>query len=186
LTSADEPLIGKRLQLLTQALPSSSRVALLWDPRLSAYYPGRWIEEPARALGIELLSLQVDGPDELDSVFQAAVREHADALYVRVSPMLITHRAQVAALAAEYGLPSMYELDVAVRAGGLMAYMGSIPEMHRRAAYFVDRILKGAKPADLPVEQPMTFDFIVNMKTAQALGVTFPHEILLQITEVIQ
>jgi putative ABC transport system substrate-binding protein len=185
LTSANDRLLGKRLQLLTEAAPPVARVAVVWESRVGPF-PHLPFEQPAQALGIEILALEVQDPDGLDGAFEAAVRDHADAVYVIGTPLTVRNRARVVALAAHHRLPAMYEVDVEARAGGLMAYQASRLAMERRAAYFVDRILKGTKPADLPVEQPMTFDFVVNMKTARELGITFPREILLQVTEVIE
>jgi putative tryptophan/tyrosine transport system substrate-binding protein len=177
-------LTGKRLQLLIEAVPGLSRVAVLSDTvssLVSADY-----ESFARTLGVQLLPLEVRAPDELESAFEAATSEHVGGLYVQLLPLLSSNRARVVALAAEHRLPAMYGGRVFVDDGGLMTYEHRIADSHRRSAYYVDRILRGVKPADLPVEQPMRFDFILNLKTAQALGITFPNEIMLQVTEVIQ
>src|SRR5439155_3326640 len=123
---------------------------------------------------------------ELDRVFEAASRDAVDALIVLTTPITLANAARVVTLAAKHRLPAMYDQREYVDVGGLMVYAQSFVDSHRRAAYYVDRILKGAKPADLPVEQPMTFEFVVNLKTAQALGITFPNEIMLQVTDVIQ
>jgi putative ABC transport system substrate-binding protein len=130
--------------------------------------------------------LQLRSPEELDTAFETAVREGADAAYVATAPLFNIDRPRVVGLAAQHRLPTMYQTVEYVPIGGLLGYEAADNELQRRAAYFVDRILKGAKPSDLPVEQPMRFDFVVNMKTARELGISFPREILLQVTEVIE
>jgi putative tryptophan/tyrosine transport system substrate-binding protein len=137
-------------------------------------------------LGVTLVPFEVQEPDDIDRGFAAFREERAGALLVVTSPLLRNYARRIAELAAESGLPAMYASRENVEAGGLMSYGTSIEALYRRAAYYVDRILRGTKPADLPVEQPMTFDFVVNLKAAQALGITFPNEIMLQVTEVIQ
>jgi putative ABC transport system substrate-binding protein len=124
--------------------------------------------------------------DGFVGAFETAAREGADGLLMLPSQFLSREAARIVDLAARYRLPTMYTGRNFVDVGGLMAYGANVAHAYRRAAYYVDRILKGAKPADLPVEQPMTFDFVVNLKTAQALGITFPDEIMLQVTEVVQ
>jgi putative ABC transport system substrate-binding protein len=124
--------------------------------------------------------------EDITPAFLEARNRHAGAALVLASPVLETDRIQVAAIAAQNQLPTIYPVREFVEAGGLMAYGASFIGLYHRAAYYVDRILKGTKPADLPVEQPMTFEFVVNMKTARELGITFPHEVALQITEVIE
>ena len=135
---------------------------------------------------MQVQSLEVNAPEDFERAFAAATRERADGLIVFGDNLTASHGPEIAALAAKYRLPTMYETRLLVDAGGLMAYGPNNASLYKRAAYYVDRLLKGATPADLPIEQPMTFDFVVNMKTAQALGVTFPNEIMLQVTEVIE
>jgi putative ABC transport system substrate-binding protein len=178
----------KRLELLKQAVPTASRVGVLWD----AATPGsstalEWGEyrDAARVLGVELVSLDVRSANNLDRALEAAEQERVDAL-VFIPPLGVLRAPQIPEFAARNRLPSMALFREEVQAGALMAYGPSWPYLYRRAAYYVDRILKGAKPADLPVEQPMTFDFVINLKTAQALGLTIPEQVLLQATEVIQ
>ena len=178
---------GKALQLLKDAMPTASRVAVLWDPT----EPGRRMqateaEDAARALGLEVHLLEARSPAELDSLFTAMARERVDAVLVHPSQMLWTHRARIAALAAQSRLPTMGVTSWWAEAGGLMSYGPNLVDQHRRAAYYVDRILKGTKPADLPVEQPMKFEFIINLTTAKALGITMPPSLLLLADEVIQ
>jgi putative tryptophan/tyrosine transport system substrate-binding protein len=181
-------LDGKQLQLLQEAVPTLTRVAILFDRATDRAQPvGREpFEAAARTLGLELQFLGTSRPEDLEPVFDTATRNHADGLLVGTGGVLGGNLTRIAELAIQHRLPSIWQLSDAVDRGGLMAYAPNRVAQYRRAAYYVDRILKGAKPADLPVEQPMTFDFVVNMKTAQALGIVFPHEIMLQVTEVIQ
>jgi putative tryptophan/tyrosine transport system substrate-binding protein len=187
LTNFARQLGPKRLELLHEALPGVARVAYLWDRATSTEPITSFeiAEGPAQVLGLQLQSLEIREPGNLDAAFEAASREHAEALSV-VSPIATGQRAQVLALAAHYRLPAMYNTVEFVREGGLMSYGPDRLAQYRRAAYYVDRILKGGAPADIPVEQPMRFDFVINLQTAQALGLTIPHHVLLQATEVIQ
>jgi putative ABC transport system substrate-binding protein len=182
-----EHLGPKQLELLKQTIPNLSRVAVPLEAHLEGVarsVPA--LQSAAEALGVHLQLLPVREAADIDAAFEAAAREHVGALLLGGAAIFAAHRLRVVELAAEYGLPAMYWGTEFVQAGGLMAYAANLSAQFRRAAYYVDRILKGTKPADLPVEQPMTFDFVVNMKTAQALGITFPNEIMLQVTEVIQ
>jgi putative ABC transport system substrate-binding protein len=180
-------LSAKRLQLLQETVPGLTRVGVPWDPANSGEtIQVREIQKAGEALGVQVLALPVNGANDLEPAFDTATRERVGGLLVFADPFFSNQRAQVVGLAARSRLPAMYTLREFVDAGGLMAYGPNADALFRRAPYYVDRILKGAKPADLPVEQPMTFDFVVNMKTAQALGITFPNEIMLQVTEVIQ
>jgi putative ABC transport system substrate-binding protein len=186
LTSIAEVLIGKQLQLLSEAVPTMARVLVLYDVDPANGTVNReTYEQAARTLGVQVQFVGVGRPEDFGGVFAAAVREHTDALFLDPTPLFRQHGARIVELAAQHGLPAMYYRREFVESGGLMSYTGQRSELWRRAAYYVDRILKGTKPADLPVEQPMTFDFVVNQKTAQALGITFPNEIMLQVTEVV-
>jgi putative ABC transport system substrate-binding protein len=177
---------AKRLQLLKEAFPAASRVAAVWNPAEPASaLEFKEVQSAARVLGVTLQSVEVREPNELESAWEAVTSEHADALVTFAHAFTIFHSRRIIDLAAQTRLPAMYGLKEFVEDGGLMAYGPNLRKSYRRAAYYVDRILKGAKPADLPIEQPMTFEFAVNLKTAQTLGITFPHEILLQVTEVI-
>src|SRR5262249_3207289 len=140
----------------------------------------------ARDLGIQMQVLRVAYPEDLDRVFAAVTEDPTAGLFVQDTPLTDIVRDRIIALASKHRLPAIYGRRDYVVAGGLMSYEPRITELWRRAAYYVDRILKGAKPADLPVEQPMTFDFVVNLKTARELGITLPNEIMLQVTDVIQ
>jgi putative tryptophan/tyrosine transport system substrate-binding protein len=178
-------LAGKRLQLLTEAAPSISRVAILRDAntaRLShADYEGL-----AHRVGLEIQFLDVRPPDELDHALASVTGGRAHALSVEEGPLLTAHRGRIVGFAAEHRLPTMYFRRLFVEEGGLMSYEPRLTDLYRRAAYYVDRILKGTNPAVLPIEQPMTFDFVINLQTAQALGLTIPQHVLLQATEIIQ
>jgi putative tryptophan/tyrosine transport system substrate-binding protein len=140
----------------------------------------------AQALGVTLQSVEVRTLDEFEPAFTAMTRERPDALYITADSVHQRYIEQIIAFAATSGLPAIYQVPEHAIAGGLMAYGASIPALFRRAATYVDKILKGAKPAELPVEQPMKFDLIMNLKTAQALGLTIPPTLLFQATEVIR
>ena len=177
----------KRLELLREAVPSLSRVVLLLDARS----PDRRAQQhdceaAARGLGVQLLPLEVRGPDEFAGAFQAATQGHAQALLMVQSPLFRTYEAQLAALALASRLPTMAGEVGYAQAGGLMNYGPHLPDSWYRAASYVDKILKGAKPADLPVEQPMKFELVINLKTAQVLGITMPPSLLLLADEVIR
>ena len=176
-------LVGKRLELLTEAVPGVSRVAVLGPPG----HPD-WSEltVAAQALGIQLHPLPVTSPDEFEPALAAALREHANALIVLPDPITNYYTRQIVNLVTQSRLPAMYALKGYVTVGGLMAYGPSIPALYWRAASYVDRILKGAKPADLPVEQPTQFELVINLKTAEALGLTIPPTLLFQADEVIR
>jgi putative tryptophan/tyrosine transport system substrate-binding protein len=180
-------LAGKRLELLAGALPRASRVAVLRNSSNAATaLTLRETQNAAAILGVPIQALDVRGPEDFDGAFDAAISERADAMIIVVDPFMLQYRARIADIAARSRLPTMYTVRELVDSGGLMAYGANLLALFRRASYFVDRILKGTQPADLPVEQPMTFEFVVNLKAAQALGITFPNEIMLQVTEVIQ
>jgi putative tryptophan/tyrosine transport system substrate-binding protein len=177
-------LSGKRLQLLRDMLPAVSRVAVLAASTTSPTQV-RETEVAARALGLLLQLLEVDNSDDLEPAFEAAAAARAEALVVLLGAPLVAAAEAIAELSIARHLPSIAPDRRFIEAGGLMSYGPNLTNMWRRVAYYVDRILKGTQPADLPVEQPMTLDFVVNMKTAAALGITFPNEIMLQVTEVI-
>jgi len=179
---------GKRLELLKEAVPTASRVAVLFNPaNISAVHQGREMEGAAQSLGIHLHALEVRRADELERAFATATREGVGALMVfrdlLTSGML---RTQIIHLATTSRLPVMSEEREFVDAGGLLSYSPSLADLNRRAATYVDKILKGTKPADLPVEQPIKFEPVVNLKTAQALGLTLSPGLLFQADEVIK
>jgi putative tryptophan/tyrosine transport system substrate-binding protein len=178
---------GKRLELLKEALPHVSRVAVLWNAANPASPDElRAIEAAARVLGLQLHALAVGNPDELDSVFAAMTREGAEAFITLADAVLWNRRTRVVALAAQHHLPAMFDAREFADAGGLMAYGPHVPDSYRRAAVYVDKILKGAQPADLPVERPVKFELVINLKTAKALGITIPPHLLLLADEVLQ
>ncbi len=186
--TASPQIYGKHLQLLKEALPKVSGVAVLWNPGNPAHtLMLREAEVAAQALGLKLQLLEARGPDNFESALAAMTRERAGALLVLTPDlMFFQHRTRLADLAAKRRLPTMFGIRDFVEAGGLMAYGTNIRENFRRAATFVDKILKGAKPADLPVEQPTRFELVINLKTAKALGLTIPWSLLLRADQVIE
>jgi putative tryptophan/tyrosine transport system substrate-binding protein len=180
-------LLGKRLELLTQTLPGLARVGTVATVGSYAAEPTvRDTRDAAHALGVELLVLEVQRPDEIPGAFEAAAGQGAQALLQLPVPLGSLAPQGIVASVEKSRLPAMYISRGYVEVGGLMSYGPSVLDSGRRVATYVDKILKGAKPADLPVEQPMRFDFAINMNTAQALGLTIPQHVLLQATEVIQ
>jgi putative tryptophan/tyrosine transport system substrate-binding protein len=188
ITEMGPELAVKQMEMLKQTVPGLSRMGILRDSGAggSLAGPGRQREVAAQVLGLVLYDVDVAGPGGVDGAFEIAVRDSVDGLLVRPGAGTLANVGLIAERAIQHGLPTIYDRRVFVIAGGLMAYGPSFLEIGRRGAYYVDRILKGTRPADLPVEQPMRFDFVVNLKTAQALGLTIPHHVLLQATEVIQ
>jgi putative ABC transport system substrate-binding protein len=185
--SVGPEIFGKGLDLLKEAVPKVQRVAVLSNPGNPGHAVAiRNVNDAARALGVQLLLLEAPGPGELNSAFAAMLKERVVALLVVTDPVFIAHRAQLADLAARNRRPAMYTIRDFVDAGGLMSYGPSLVAQYRRAAVFVDKILKGAKPADLPVEQPTTFELVINLKAAKALGLTIPQSLLGRADEVIQ
>jgi putative ABC transport system substrate-binding protein len=178
-------LTSKRLELFKAALPEMSRVAALWDPATGATY-FRPMEAAARSLAVQLQALEVRGPDDFDSAFQSARKGGVGGLVILPSTFFYAHRVRLVRLEATNRLPAMYYRREFVEAGGLMSYGPNFSEFYRCAATYVDKILKGAKPADLPVEQPMKFELVLNLKTAQALGLTIAPLVRFQADEVIQ
>ena len=178
---------GKRLELLKELLPRLSRVAVLWNA--ANPYPAIVFKETqaaGRKLGIEVHSLEVRGPDDLDGAFAAARLQHPDALISVEDPLTFTYRKRIADFAVAEQLPSLHGFSEEVKAGALISYGANQPDLIRRAAGYVDKILKGAKPADLPVQQPTTFELVINLKTARALGLTVPPTLLARADEVIE
>ena len=176
---------AKRLQLLHEADPTARRIAVLWD-RGSGPKSLNATKEAGRSLGLELQVLGVAEPGEFEGAFQAAAAGGAEAIDVLASAIFNAYRARLVELAAKYRLPAMYETSEYVHAGGLMSYGPSLADLFRRAATYVDKILKGAKPADLPVEQPTKFELVINLKTAKALGVAILPLLLGTADEVIE
>jgi len=187
LTSISPELDGKRLELLREVVPNVSHIAVLWNAASPLQVVAeKQTQAAAQVLRMKVLSLGVRTEKDIDDAFVAIVRERPGALLVLADRLFLHHRARIMDFAAQQRLPGVHVYRELVEAGGLMSYGPSYADMHRRAAYFVDRILKGAKPADLPVERPATFDLVINLKTAKALGLTLPQSVLLRATEVIQ
>jgi putative ABC transport system substrate-binding protein len=180
-------LAPKRLQLLKDVIPRANRVAILWNPDTPFHKKAvQDLKAEAPAMSIELELFAVSNPDDLPAAFSAAKRVHAQAVYVIESAFFGSHRDQLVSLATKASLPMIYGERRIVEAGALMSYGANFADMYRRAAGYVDRILRGAKPADLPIEQPTKFELVVNLKTAKALGITIPESILLRADEVIR
>ena len=183
-------LVGKRLQLFKEAVPGFSLLAALWHPGAYGEHTMAGLlkdtEVAARSLGVQLQLVQSLGPNDFDSAFSAMTEGHADALVTLPSPMLYGEHRRIVELAAKNRFPAMYNAREFVDAGGLMAYGANLPELSRRSATYVAKILKGAKPADLPVEQPTKFELLVNLKTARELGLTISREFPLLADEVIE
>ncbi len=187
LTAISRELDGKRLELFKETVPGLARVGVLWNPDVTDR-AGEYgeVEEAARALGLEVRSLEVRDHGALEAAFERAAAERVDGLYLLGNPVLTSNAPRVGELALRHRLPMSSGQRVFVVAGGLLVYGANIPALNRRAAGYVDRILKGANPAELPVERPTTFDLVINFKTARELGLTIPESVLKQATEVIQ
>jgi putative ABC transport system substrate-binding protein len=183
LTNISPQLAGKRLELLKEAIPGVSSVAVLGPP---VHQDWKEFAFAAQQQRVRLQTLQVERVDQFEKAFEAARRERAKALIVLPSPTTNYQREKIVSLAAKGRLPAMYGVSSYVTVGGLMSYGPSLPGLHRRAAYYVDRILKGTKPADLPVEQPMKFEFVINLKTAKQIGLTIPPNVLARADKVIK
>ena len=187
LTSLAPELSGKRLELLKETFPKVSRVAVLRNPS-NPGDPILWNETQAasQTLGLQLQSLEVRSPKDLEDAFESATRAGTQALVTLTDPLLQSHRKQIVDFAAKSRLPAIYPDSEYVEAGGLMSYAANALEFYARAATYVDRILKGAKPADLPVEQPTKFELVINLKTAKQIGLTIPQSVLYRADRVIR
>ena len=180
-------LSGKALEFLKESFPKVVRVAIVWNPNNAVkVLDFKEAQAAAAKLGVQLQSLEVRGPKDFESAFKSAIKERADALTVRAEAVTLFHRKQVVDFAVTRRLLAIYELSEFVEAGGLMAYGPSQSDNFRRAAIYVDKILKGAKPADLPVEQPMKFELVINLKAAKQIGLTIPPNVLAQADTVIK
>jgi putative tryptophan/tyrosine transport system substrate-binding protein len=186
-TTIATALAGKRLEVLKETVPKLSRVAVLWDPRGESSTQ-QWKESQlgARDLRLQLHSMEVSSPDKFEEAFKAAVKAHTEALSVSSGSLNTANPKLIGDLAAKYKLPAIFDRDDFIASGGLMSYGPNRSEGYRRAATYVDRILKGTKPADLPVEQPTKFEFIVNLKTAKQIGLTIPPNVLARADKVIK
>ena len=186
-TNFSSVLAGKRLELLKETVPKLSRVAVHWHPEV----PGskqQWQESQlaGRELGLELYSMEVSNADKYDDAFKGAVKARSNALAVTLNPLAVSNRKLIADLAAQNRLPAIYPQAEFVDSGGLMSYGPDRVEPYRRAAYYIDMILKGSKPADLPVEQPTKFEVAINLKTAKQIGVTIPQWVRIKADRVIK
>ena len=187
LTSLSPELSGKRLELLKEVVPRVSRVAIFWNPgNPSNSLQLKEVQAAAQTLALRIQSLEVSRPDNIERAFAAIAREGAGALLVFADSFFLTHRVRLADLAAKNKLPAMYANRQNVEDGGLMSYAPDVSYMWRRLAYYVDKILKGTKPADLPIERPRKFEFIVNLNAAKQIGVTVPPNVLARADKVIR
>jgi ABC-type uncharacterized transport system substrate-binding protein len=187
LTTVNIELAGKRVGLLKEIVPKVSRVAILWDQaNPAAELNMKETEAAAASVGLKLQVFAVRRPTEFSSSFSTMIEGHVGALLVGPSPMFFGERRRLADLAAKNQLPTVFTLAEYTQAGGLMSYGPHLPDLFRRAASFVDKILKGAKPAELPMEQPTKFELVINLRTAKALGLTIPQSILLRADQVIE
>ncbi len=184
---AGPEIAGKQLQLLKEMAPAASRIAVLTNPTNRSHAAfAREVKVAARSLGAQVQVLEAPNPDQLDSAFAAMTKERAAALLVLTDSMFVGQRRRVVDLAARSRLPALYSQKEFVDDGGLISYGPSLVDMFRRAATHVDKILRGAKPSDMPIEQPTKFELVINLKTAKALGLTVPQSLLLRADEVIQ
>jgi putative ABC transport system substrate-binding protein len=187
LTNFAPELSGKRLELLKETLPNISRVAFLWNPANPAQgLLWKETQAAAQALGLQLQSLEARSSDDFDSAFEAALRERTQALIAAPEPLINTNLQRIVEFAAKNRLPAMYAATEAVDAGGLMLYAPNYADDFRRAAFYVDKILKGANPAELPIEQPTKFELVINLKTAKQIGLTIPPNVLARADRVIK
>lgn len=178
---------GKRVELLREAIPGLTRVGIMWNPaNAGAALTAKEVGVAARALGLGSKLLEVRRPDDLKAAFGLGAKGHVGGIILVEDPLTVTHRGAIIGLASEHHLPAIFGLKEFVEAGGLMSYAPSYVAVYRRAAVFVDKILRGASPADLPVEQPTTFELVINRKTARALGLTLPSSLLLRADQVIE
>jgi putative tryptophan/tyrosine transport system substrate-binding protein len=188
LTALNTELGGKRLELLKEAVPKVARVAVLYDPALAAnvHELKEALPVAASALGLTLRSWEIRDSDGFERVFAALNKERPDGLYVAVGPLTNANRNQTVSFSLKNRLPSVYGRREFVDAGGLMSYGADLADSYRRVAYFVDRILKGAKPADRPVEQPTKFELVINLRTAKQIGLKIPPEVLARANRLIK
>jgi putative ABC transport system substrate-binding protein len=187
LTAISTEMDAKRLELLREVVPSVSYTALLWNAASPLQVLAeKQVQAAAQVLRMRVLSLGVKTEEEIKSALAVMARERPDALLVLADRLLLHHRVLIMEFATRHRLPGVHAYRELVEAGGLMSFGPSYADMHKRAAYFVDRILKGAKPGDLPVERPRTFELVINLKAAKALGLTIPQSVLLRGTEIIQ
>jgi putative ABC transport system substrate-binding protein len=188
LTTLTRELNGKRLALLKEAVPRISRVAVLSNPANRSAGPGlNRVRDAARSVGVQLEGIEVRGPDEFESAFSAMAKTHVQGLILaHQDPIFHVHAQRLVSLALKSRLPAVFYLKDFAEQGGLVSYAPNYPDLFRRAAVYVDKIFKGVKPADLPVEQATTFELVINLKTAKAIGLTIPQSLLVRADEIIQ
>jgi len=187
LTQMSPQLAGKRLELLKEIVPKLTRVAVLWNPQSQpSTLILKELQIPAQRLGVQLHSLEVRGSDDFDKAFEDATGARVGALMPLANPVITTNLKRIADFASKSRLPSIYQFSYYAEEGGLVAYGPERADLYRRAASYIDRIFKGAKPGDLPVEQPIKFELVINMKTAKALGLTIPQSLLISADKVIE
>jgi len=186
-TNIAPELAGKRLELLKETVPKLTRVALLWDPRIRGSEQS-WKESQlvGRQLGLQLHSMEVGSADKFESAFEEAIKARSTALAAASSSLFNTHKKRIADLALKHRLPAIFDRGDFVESGGLMSYSADPTESYKRAAVMVDKILKGVKPAEIPVERPMGFELVMNLKTADALRLTIPPIVLMRVTRVVK
>ena len=186
LTNFTSELAGKRLELLKETVPQVSRVAVLWSSESASELAKKETEVAARSLGVELESAEVSTPNDIEPAFSLLKRKNAGALLVLRSPLIVNQIHRVVDLAVKSRLPAIFDARGFVRLGGLMSYGANLADLDRRAATYIDKILKGAKPANLPIEQPTKFELVINLKTAKALGLKIPAHLLMEADRVIE
>ncbi len=185
LSTLSEEYSVKCVELLKEVVPKTSRLALLWNPKTMLNARAKEVQDRAKALRVKLESFEVRAPDEFDGAFVAMTKERVDGLIVLADPLTVRYRTRIVELAAKNRLPTIYQFAEFVRVGGLIAYGTSVPDVFRRAAIYVDKVFRGARPADLPIEQPTKFELVINLKTAKSLGLTIPPSLLLRADQVI-
>ncbi len=187
LTNNNPDLSGKRLEVLKEAIPGISRVGIIWNPELPTSVTAfKEAEMAAQPLGLQLQSFEMRGPDDYEGAFQAAVKGRVRALTVLSDSLMFSNRTRILELAVKHKLPTMHTQSLWVEAGGFMSYGTYFPDLSRRAATYVDKILKGTKPAELPVEQPIKFELVINLKAAKQIGLTIPPNVLARADKVIK
>jgi len=186
LSTLSEEYSAKWVELLKEVVPKTSRLALLWNPKTMLTARAKEVQDRAKAQRVKLESFEVRAPDEFDGAFVAMAKERVDGLIVLADPLTVRYRTRIVELAAKNRLPTIYQFAEFVRVGGLIAYGTSVPDVFRRAAIYVDKVFRGARPADLPIEQPTKFELVINLKTAKALGLTIPPSLLQRADQVIE
>jgi putative ABC transport system substrate-binding protein len=187
LTMLMTDLAAKELEILKEAVPQATRIGVLWNPTTPSHPPAvQAVKDAGEKLGVELRMAPVRTAEDFDGALASMAAERVGAVLVLGAPLILSHRARLAELALKYRLPSMFGIREPVEAGGLMSYAADLNDLTQRAAVYIDKILKGAKPADLPVEQASKYELFINLKTAKAIGLTMPEAFLLRADKVIE